>query len=323
MDDKIVNESLIAGTVWFPADAGNFAYGVDSLYHFIMWGSIIVFAGILLVSVMFIWKYRKRKGYTQASGPHVTHNALLEFAWTVPPLLLTLFIFYWGFIGFLDMATPPRGAEEIHVIGKKWIWQFEYKNGSKNLTELVVPVNTPVKLLMTSEDVLHSFFVPNLRIKRDVIPNRYTTVWFNATRTGNFQLFCTEYCGDSHSNMSGTVRVVTVKEYNEWLKSAGAIDESLPPEELGQKVYTAKGCVACHSVDGAAGVGPTFKGLWGAKRSFVGGGTAVADENYIRESVLNPGGKVVSGYQSVMPSYTGLLNDREIAGVIAYLKTLK
>lgn len=322
MDNKIVNESLMGGRGWFPADASTFGYYVDDLYYFILWGSILLFIGIMGVAAYFVWKYRKRKGYTQAGGEHVTHNTWLEFSWTVPPLILSLFIFYWGFTGFLEMSAPPKNGEEIMVVGKKWMWQFEYKNGSKSLSEMVVPVNTPIKLIMTSEDVLHSFYSPNLRVKRDVLPNRYTTLWFEATRTGNFQLFCTEYCGDAHSQMLGTIRVVSAKEYADWLANSGAIDESLPPEEVGKKIYTSKGCVACHSVDGSSMAGPTWKGLWGAKRSFPGGSTT-ADENYIKESILVPGAKVVNGFQPVMPSYTGLMNDREIAGVIAYIKTLK
>ncbi|NBV82575.1 cytochrome c oxidase subunit II [bacterium] len=323
MDNKIVNESLIAGKGWFPSDVSTFGQNVDGLYNFILWGSVILFIGIIVVTTLFVIKYRKRPGYVQPAGKHITHHLGLELAWTVPPLILALFIFYWGFTGFLDMSVSPKQGEEVRVVAKKWMWQFEYKNGNKALSELVVPVNTPIVLVMNAEDVLHSFYVPNLRIKRDVIPNRYTKVWFEATRTGNFQIFCTEYCGDGHSEMQGTVRVVSQAEYKKWLADGGAVDESLPLDKVGEKVYTAKGCVACHSVDGSPKVGPSWKGIWGTTHQFVGGGSAAVDENYVKESIYDPHAKVVQGFQPVMPSYKGLLNDREIDGVIAYIKTLK
>ncbi len=323
MDNKIVNESLIAGKGWFPADVSTFGNYVDSLYSFILWVSVILFVAITIVVVTFVLKYRKRPGYVQPGGEHITHNTKLELAWTVPPLILCLFVFYWGFTGFLDMSVAPKNGEEIHVVGKKWIWQFEYKNGTKTLSEMVVPVNTPIILVMTSEDVLHSFYSPNMRIKRDVVPNRYTKIWFQATRTGNFQIFCTEFCGDGHSQMQGTIRVVSAEEYKDWLANSGSADDGLPLEKLGEKVYSAKGCVACHSIDGSAMVGPSWKGAWGTSRPMTGGGSVIMDENYVKESVNYPIAKVVQGYQPVMPSYKGLLSDREIDGVIAYLKTLK
>ncbi|NDC82376.1 cytochrome c oxidase subunit II [bacterium] len=305
-----------------PKAASTFAPNIDGLFNFILYGSILLFVGILIVTALFIIKYRKRPGYSPPSGPHITHNTFLELAWTVPPLILTIFIFYWGFTGFLDMAVAPKNSLDISVTGKKWMWQFEYKNGTKTLGEIVVPVNTPVSLIMSSEDVIHSFYVPNFRIKRDVIPNRYTKQWFEATRTGTFQIFCTEYCGDGHSQMLGVIRVVSADDYEKWLANAGSADDGLPPEKLGEKLYTSKGCVACHSVDGTNKIGPTWKGLFGKTRAYAGGST-VADENYIKESIENPTAKVVTGYQPVMPSFKGLLNDKEIAGVIAYIKTLK
>jgi cytochrome c oxidase subunit 2 len=324
MDNTIVNESLIKGKTYFPAGASTFSGGVDSLFQFIYYGSIILFVGIILVTTYFVWKYRRREGYVQSSAPHMTHNTLLELAWTVPPLILCMFIFYWGFQGFLNMSVAPKGGEEIHVVARKWMWQFEYKNGTKSLSELVVPVDTPVNLVMSSEDVIHSFYVPNFRLKRDVLPNRYTKVWFNATREGTFQIFCAEFCGDGHSQMLGSVRVVSAADYQKWLADGGSSGgDDLPPEKRGETLYQSKGCVACHSTDGSPKSGPSWKGLYGSTRQFVGGGSATADDNYLRESIEKPQAHVVNGFAPVMPSFAGLLNEKDIAGIIAYIKTLK
>ena len=306
-----------------PAGASTFSSGIDSLFNFIVWGSTLLFFAIVAITLYFIVKYRRRHAGHNYNGPHVTHNTFLELAWTVPPLILVTIIFYWGFSDFLKMSVAPQNGEEIRVVGKKWLWQFEYKNGTKTLGELVVPVNTPIKLIMSSEDVIHSFYVPNFRIKRDVLPNRYTTQWFQAKRVGNFQVFCTEYCGDGHSEMLASVRVLSHKDYVKWLKEAGSVSPDMPLDQVGEKVYAAKACITCHSIDGSAKTGPTWKGLFGSTRKLVGGTSVVADENYIRESIKNPAAKVVEGFGPVMPPYEGLLSDREIDGVIEYIKKLK
>jgi cytochrome c oxidase subunit II len=321
MDTTLKTESLMDnGTTFFPQAVGPFAPSMDALFYFIFWGSVVLFIGITLLTIYFLVAY-KRKREDQLATQQMTHNTALELAWTIPPTILVLIVFVWGFKGFLHMSVEPLGAQEIHVTGKKWFWEFAYPNGNKAIGELVVQVDTPVSLIMSSTDVIHSFFVPNFRIKRDVLPNRYTKLWFEADKVGNYQVFCTEYCGDGHSAMLGVIRVLSPEDYKAWLLEANSGDD-LPLDKLGEKLYTAKACVTCHSVDGSPKVGPTWKALFGKKQSLVGGGSVVADENYLHESIVNPGAKVVAGFDNVMPTYAGSLSDREISALIAYIKTL-
>lgn len=319
---KIINESLVkTGTFWFPEAASTEAFNADNLYNFILWGSVLLFIALTVAVGYFLYKY-KRTEQNQVASKQITHHDALEITWTIIPLIITMFIFVWGYKGYLSMTVPPANATEIRVTAKKWMWQFEYPNGNRGIGELVVPVNTPIRLVMSSEDVIHSFYVPNFRIKRDVIPNRYTRIWFQATKPGNYQLFCTEFCGDGHSEMLGTIRVVTPEGYQKWLQEANSSSD-MPLHELGEKVYASKGCNACHSLDGTAKVGPSWKGLYGATRKFTDGKSLIADDNYIRESIMDPKAKVVAGFQPVMPTFAGLLNDREVTGVIEYIKKLK
>ena len=230
-------------------------------------------------------------------------------------------IFWWGFKEYLLMRSTPPNAIEIYVSGKKWFWEFTYPNGKKTIDELVVPVNQPVKLILSSTDVLHSFFIPNLRVKRDVIPNRYTILSFETDQLGNYHVFCTEYCGDQHSNMLAVLKVKTPNDYNAFLKAVD-FDDSIPLSEAGKQIYTKKGCNACHSIDGTNMVGPTWVNLYKKNREFTDGSNGNADEAYLKESILYPQRKIVSGYQPVMPSYKGLLVDKEIDAIIEYIKEL-
>jgi cytochrome c oxidase subunit 2 len=221
------------------------------------------------------------------------------------------------------MQIAPKDAIEVKVTGQKWFWSFTYDNGIVSTNELVVPVGKPVRLLMSSKDVIHSFYVPGFRIKMDVLPNRYTITWFEATHTGRFDLFCSEYCGKSHSEMIGSVRVVTDREYGEWQEANFTLGEGLTPEEWGAQLYQTKACITCHSIDGSPNTGPTFKGIMGRSEKMKDGSTIVVDENYLRESILNPQAKVVEGYAPVMPTYQGVLRNEEIDALIAYMKSLK
>jgi len=313
-------ESLMNnGGLWLPEAAWDVAESVDGLFAFILYGSIFLFFAIAAVMLYFIIKYRRSVTNLKAQG-QMTHNAVLEIAWTVIPLILCAVVFVWGYKGFLDVSTAPDDAMEVRVTGWKWAWQFDYPDGKKSLSELVVPIGQPVKLIMSSKDVLHSFYLPNFRVKRDVVPNRYTTLWFRGDRLGEFQVFCTEYCGDGHSQMLAVVRVVTPEEYQEWL-TAG--DKDIPLDELGQRAIKKALCNTCHSIDGSAMVGPTWKGLYGSSRQFEDGSSVTADENYLRESIENPKAKIVKGYPNVMASYKDMLSSREIDGIIEYIKTLK
>lgn len=323
MDDKslVMNSLMQEGTTFFPKAVGPFAAGVDNLFYFIFWGSILIFVGITLVTLYFLIAY-KRKRNDQLATQQLTHSTALELSWSIPPTILVLIIFAWGFKDFLKMSVAPLNTQEIHVKGKKWFWEFEYPGGNKAIGELVVPINTPIALIMSSEDVIHSFFLPNFRVKRDVLPNRYTKIWFEADKVGNYQIFCTEYCGDSHSGMLAVLRVLSPTDYANWLAEANAGDD-LPLEALGERLYAAKACITCHSVDGKPSVGPTWKGIYDQTHTFGNAPAAKVDENYIRESVMNPGAKVVTGYDNVMPTYAGSLSEREIDALIAYIKTLK
>jgi cytochrome c oxidase subunit 2 len=222
------------------------------------------------------------------------------------------------------MHIAPKDALEIKVTGQKWFWVFDYPNGANSMNDLVVPVGKPVKLLMSSQDVIHSFFVPDFRVKMDVLPNRYTITWFEALNEGEYEIFCTEYCGKGHSEMLGKVKVLSEEDYAKWLSSAAAdIPEGASLEEVGAKLYTSKACVTCHSLDGTPGVAPSFLNKFGSQEQLTNGTNILVDENYVRESILNPQAKVVLGFQPVMPTYQGVLTDRQIDALIAYLKTLK
>ena len=316
-------QSLVSeGTFLMPKSASTLSSNVDSLFYFLFWGSVVIFLGMCIVGAWFLVKY-KRTQENQKASEQMIHNTALEVSWTVIPLIIVMIIFAWGYKDYLRLTVVPPDAKEIRVTGKKWLWEFEYaKEGIKLLNEMVVPVNTPIRLVMTSEDVIHSFFVPNFRIKRDVLPNRYTRIWFEATEVGDYHVFCTEYCGDGHSNMLAALKVGSEREYEEWLASGNSNDD-LPLEELGKKLYTSKACNTCHSLDGSSMTGPSWKGLYNSERSLADGNTAKADDNYLRESIVNPAAKVVSGYPPVMPTYAGLLSDREIAGLIEYMKSIK
>jgi len=317
-----MNTEQLVGHGIFPLAATDMAASVDGLFYFIFYGSLVVFIGILATLGYFLIKFKRSKDRPLATG-QLVHNTFLELSWTIIPFFLFMIIFAWGYRDFLKMSIAPVDAMEIRITGKKWLWEIEYpKEGIKTVSELVVPVNRPIRLVMSSQDVIHSFFLPNFRIKRDVIPNRYTRIWFQADREGEFQIFCTEYCGDGHSVMLGTLKVVSDEAYEEWLKTGSSTDD-VPLLALGERLYTKYSCNTCHSLDGSPLAGPTWKGLYGANRPLASGGSVEADDNYIRESIVKPNAKVVAGFAPVMPAYAGLLSDREINAVIEFIKTVK
>ena len=309
---------------WLPRQGSTTAGSVDFLFHAITGISIFFFVLITVVLFYFIWKYRHRPGVEPQPSPE--HNRLLEITWTVIPMLIVVWIFWKGFTGFLDLATPPSNAYEVQVLGQKWKWLFTYPNGVVD-DNLHVPPGESVRLVMTSQDVIHSFYVPEFRIKRDVLPGRYEKAWFEATAPGEYQLYCAEFCGTSHSDMLAKVIVHPSRpDFDRWLSDAGNFIAKLPPDKLwegGQKLYTQRGCKQCHSVDGTSGIGPTFKGLWGHEAKLRDGSSVEVDENYLRESIVNPQAKIVAGYEPVMPTFQGRLKDREITAIIEYIKTLE
>ncbi len=304
-----------------PEQSSTLASDVDNLFMFINVASVILLLGITFALIYFTWKY-KRKSDSDVT-PVIRHNLALELTWTIIPLILIMIVFAWGFRGYMNMRNAPADSMEVYVTGLSFGWQFTYTNGVLSGSDLVVPAGRPVKLLMQSRDVIHSFFVPDFRIKQDLMPNRYTTVWFQAEEPGQHVIFCTEYCGSGHSAMMGRVIVLPEAEFTAWLSEEKAKSEQeLPLARLGENVFSQQGCMACHSVDGAAGIGPTFKGLFGATRNFTDGTSATADESYLRESILISNAKIVAGYPPAMPNYAGVLSDRQVDALIEYIKEL-
>lgn len=309
------------GTLWMPPAHSTISSEVDGLFYFILYASIVLFIIVTGLSVLFAIRYRRRGEPGKTSS--VSHNTKLEILWTVIPTILVLIVFVWGFRTYLKMNVVPRDAMEIKVTGQKWFWSFDYAEGANTVNEIVVPVNKPVKLLMSSKDVIHSFYVPNFRIKMDVLPNRYSVTWFEATQVGEFNLFCTEFCGKGHSEMVGKVKVIPAEEFDDWVVEAALSGEGMSLEEYGAKLYKQKACVTCHSTDGSPNTGPTWKNLYGKDEALADGSHAMVDENYIRESILEPGKKITKGFQPVMPTYQSILKDRQIDALIAYIKSLQ
>lgn len=308
-----------AGGSLFPAPTSTGAEQVDDLFYFILAVSIFFFAVIVGVLFLFVLRYRQRPGVDVQ--PSAAHNNLLELAWTVVPAIVVGVIFFWGFVSYLDMRTPPDDSYEIQVTAKKWSWSFTYPNGHVD-NNLHVPEDRPVRLVMSSDDVIHSLYIPSFRLKRDVIPGRYTTTWFEADTAGSYTLFCAEYCGTQHSTMLAKVIVHPSGEFGKWLEDAANFLERMSPVEAGEVLYQRRGCVQCHSVDGSAKVGPTFRDAFGTQQTLADGSAVTVDENYLRESILEPQAKIRAGYKPVMPTYQGQLKDEEIAALIAYIKSV-
>lgn len=305
------------GSLWLPEAASSIAGDVDALFYFILRTSIVLFVGVVGTMIFFAYRYRRR---SQADRPlPFKENKWVEASWIIIPTVLVAIVFTWGFQVFVRLGVAPPNSYEITVRATKWSWLFEYPNGARSNT-LHVPVSRPVKLRMSSSDVIHSFFVPAFRVKQDVLPGRYTYVWFEATRQDTFQVMCTEYCGQQHSTMITSVVAQSQDEFEVWLQEA-VIDESMPPAARGELLFTQQGCFACHSVDGTTGSGPTVQGLALSERTFTDGTSATADENYLRESIINPAALIVEGFAPVMPGqYGATLTTEEIDALIAYIQ---
>mgnify|MGYP002629407539 FL=1 len=304
------------GVFWLPDAMSTFAGEVDALFWFVFWTSTVLFAAVVGAKLYFMFRY-KRKDETSVPEP-VHESKILEMAWIVVPTVLVLFVFLWGFDVYLRMNTAPPDSYQITVRGKQWAWEFEYAEGVTTFTEMVVPVGRPVKLTMSSSDVLHSFFIPAFRVKQDIVPNRYSSVWFEATQTGEFQIFCTEYCGTTHSGMLAKVRVVSEEDFASWISEQS---QDLPPEQLGAQLFAQ--CTACHAVDGTVKIGPALNGIFGTQQKLSDGTSVLVDENFIRESILNPAVKVAEGFQPIMPAGYSSMTPKQIDGLVAYIKSLK
>lgn len=305
-----------------PVQASEWAGRVDWINKVITDISVICTLGITAVMIYVAYKYRHREGNRQ--GAYITHNATVETVWTVIPSIICLAVFAYGFVVYHEMRTPPANPIEISVEGYKWGWRFAYANGKRTAGELTVPIGKPVRLVMTSADVIHSFFIPAMRVKEDLYKANYSYIWFTPTKLGEFHIFCTEYCGTSHSAMTGKLKVVSPEAFEDFLLDRKDADApQLPPAEIGKSLFSGNGCTACHSIDGSSGQGPTLKGLFsGKEHKMADGSSVVVDENYVRESIVNPRAKIVEGYPAaLMPSFAHL-KEEELNALIAYLKEL-
>jgi len=308
-----------AGTYWMPVANSDMAEHVDGLFLAILAISIFCFVGITIAVVYFAWKYRSRPGHRAPESS--SHNDTLEITWTIIPSIVCVIIFLLGWKGFVDLNTPPKHAYEITVVAEKWKWSYKYPNGWVD-ENLHVPVGEPVRLVMRSKDVLHSFWVPSFRVKQDVIPNRYTKIWFEAKTPGVYRQYCAEYCGDRHSFMKSLVVVHPPGGFKRYMEEAEQALLDMPPVELGEYLYAARGCNQCHSTDGTTNPGPSWKRIFGETHQTSAGPVQV-DENYVRESILDPTAKVRTGFNAVMTTFKGQLKDEQIDGLITYIKCLK
>ena len=306
-------------TFWMPEQASTVAEKVDFSFYLVLWISVFFAVGITLAMVYFVIKYRARTDGKELEGKTAGHSTALELTWTIIPTVIVLVIFYDGFRAYMDMAVPPANAYEIQVNAKTWSWDFTYPNGHNNPNELHVPLGRPVLLVLSSADVIHSFFVPQFRVKKDVVPGRFNKVWFEATTAGTYDLYCTEYCGRDHSEMRAKVVVHEQADFDKWLESASKITGT--PLEIGKRHYELR-CAQCHRLDSAAtqGGGPGWKNVFGYPRQLAGGGSVVADENYLRDSILYPAKDVVAGFGPNMPSFQGVLKEADLNGLIAFIK---
>lgn len=301
---------------WFPEAASTFAKDVDYLYIFMNLITAIFTIGICIAIIGFCIKFRRRPG-NERPGRIPTSRAL-ELTWTVIPFLFTIVMFFWGAHVFFKQRAIPENATEILVTGKKWMWKFQHPNGRREINDLHIPVGVPIKLKMASEDVIHSMYVPAFRTKQDVLPGRYTFMWFEATKPGVYDLFCNQYCGTDHSRMVGKVYVMETSAYQRWL--SGYTGET--PEQSGEALFTKYACNTCH-VDGSTARGPLLTGVYGSQVLLESGETVTATDDYIRESILSPQAKIVAGFQPLMPGFSGQLNQDQVNDLIAYIKTLK
>ncbi len=298
----------------WPQRASTAAGNVDALFIFLLIVSGLMTLLIFAAVIYFAARYRNRKG---VPAEQIEGSIPLELTWSIIPLGVFMVIFAWGAVVYFKSRTPPRDATEVYVVAKQWMWKLEHAEGQREINELHVPVGRDVKLIMTSQDVIHSFFVPAFRMKQDVLPGRYTVAWFRATKAGTYHLFCTQYCGTQHSGMIGSIIVQEPAQYEAWM-SGGSTG---PLSATGEKIFAELGCVTCHRTD-SQGRGPNLQGVFGKPVLLQDGRTVVADENYIRESILDPGAKVVNGFKPVMPTFQGLVSEEQLNALVAYVKSM-
>jgi cytochrome c oxidase subunit II len=301
---------------FFPEQASTLAARVDNLYFFMVATSLF-FAGLVtLLVIAFAIRFRRRS--PDGVGEPIHGSLVLELVWTGIPFIIAMVMFVWGASVYFALARVPDEALDIYAVGKQWMWKFQHPEGQREINELHVPVNTPVRVLLTSEDVLHDLYFPSFRTKMDAIPGRYTQLWFTATKVGTFHIFCAEYCGTRHSGMIGRVVVMPQTEYEAWL--GGGVTEGTLAQR-GEKLFTQFACVTCHRADSAAR-GPLLNGVFGHTVSLANGSTVTADAAYVRESILNPTAKVVAGFAPIMPTFQGQVSEEQLLALTEYIKSL-
>jgi cytochrome c oxidase subunit 2 len=298
----------------FPEQASTFAPKLDRLYWFLIGVSGFFSALIILLLFFFAVKYRRRPN---VPAEKTKQSLGLELLWTAIPLMLVMVMFVWGADLFLDESIPPQGAEEIYVVGKQWMWKAQHSNGRREINELHLPVGRSVKVTLASQDVIHSFYIPAFRVKQDAVPGQYRTMWFEPTKPGEYHLFCAEYCGTDHSKMIGRIVVMEDMAYQTWL--GGYTEET--PVQAGEKLFTQFDCVNCHA-SGRRQRCPNLTGLYGTMVPLAGGGSALFDEAYIRESILDPKAKIAAGFEPLMPTFRGQVSEEQMLALISYIKSL-
>jgi cytochrome c oxidase subunit II len=298
----------------WPDSASTMSGQVDALYIYLLLVAgvmtLLIFTAVTVLAI----KYRRRDG---REAHQIEGSSILEITWSIIPFGVMLTFFIWGAVLYFKERTPPADSTEVYVVAKQWMWKIEHMEGQREINELHIPAGQNVKLVMTSQDVIHSFFVPAFRIKQDVLPGRYTTMWFKATQPGTYHLFCAEYCGTSHSGMIGSIIVMEPKDYAQWMTGG----PSAPLPETGKLLFASLGCSTCHRFD-IQGRGPNLTGVYNKPVLLEDGRTVIADENYVRESILNPTAKIVSGFKPVMPTFQGLVSDEQLNALVAYVKSL-
>jgi len=301
----------------FPPSASTVASEMDALYFFIV--AVCTFFAVLVTALVVFFTLRYKRKDENEVGADIHGSLVLELTWTFIPFVLAMTMFGWGAKVFFDLSRPPRDAMEIFVVGKQWMWKVQHPDGTREINQLHVPIGRPVRITLGSEDVIHDFFIPAFRVKMDAVPGKLTTLWFEATKEGTYHIFCAEYCGTKHSGMIGEVIAMQPQDYEAWL-AGGRMTGT--PVENGERLFADLACITCHKTD-STGRGPSLVGLFGSAVNLADGRTVVADENYLRESIMNSQAKVVQGYQPIMPAFQGLVSEENVMQLIAYLKTLK
>jgi cytochrome c oxidase subunit II len=301
---------------FFPQQASEQAGPVDAIYFFMV--AVTAFFSLLIAALIVAFAVKYRRRHKDEIGYAIHGSLPLELLWTFIPFGIVMVMFAWGAKVFFDLYRPPANAMEIFVVGKQWMWKVHHMDGQREINELHVPVGRPVKLILGSEDVLHSYYIPAFRVKADVIPGRYNTLWFTATKAGEYHLFCAEYCGTKHSGMIGRIVAMEPAAFQAWLGGGRTTDS---PAAAGARLFTDLACHTCHMGD-AQGRGPVLDGIYGHQVQLQDGSTVLADDAYIRESIVNPQAKIVAGYQPIMPTFQGLVTEEQLLQLIAYLRSL-